>query len=676
MHVAPMMREREAATPDNFRLANCIRALTIDGVEAAKSGHPGAPLGMADAATVLFSKHLKFDASRPDWPDRDRFVLSNGHASLLLYALLYLTGYRDMPLEQLKAFRQWGSRAAGHPEYGHARGIETTTGPLGQGLAGAVGMAMAERRLADEFGSDLVDHHTFVFTGDGCLEEGIGQEAISLAGHLGLGKLILLYDDNGITIDGETSVSFSENIPVRFAACGWHVQSCDGHDAEALDAAITAAKAEIARPSLIAMKTVIGFGSPNKAGKESCHGAPLGAEEAAATKAALGWEGAPFEIPIDLLHRWRTIGGHGATERKGWEERLAATPAATRSEFVRRMNRELPSGYPAAIAALKVQLFQKPLKVATRKASQVALEVITAAVPEMIGGSADLTGSNLTRVLAVDSQFTRATSGRYIGYGVREFAMGAAMNGMSVHGGLIPYGGTFLVFSDYARGAIRLSALMGVGTIFVMTHDSIGLGEDGPTHQPVEHLASLRAIPNLLVFRPGDVVETVECWDIALRNRTRPSLMALSRQATPQLRDGSGESTSDNLTARGAYVVRSFGGERDLTLLATGTEAALAISAAEDLHGQGYSVAVVSMPCWELFEEQPLAYRQSVLGAAPRIAVEAAGKFGWTRYVDSEDDVIGLDGFGASAPAERLYAEFGITKEAIVARARMLLGKG
>ncbi len=675
MNVDTLVRER-AAAPDTFHLANCIRALAIDGVEAAKSGHPGAPLGMADAATVLFSRHLKFDASRPDWPDRDRLVLSNGHASMLLYALLYLTGYQDMPLDQLKAFRQWGSRAAGHPEYGHARGIETTTGPLGQGLAGAVGMAIAERRLADEFGADLVDHHTYVFTGDGCLEEGIGQEAISLAGHLGLGKLVLLYDDNGITIDGATSISFSEDVPARFAACGWHVQSCNGHDAEALDAAIAAAKAETARPSLIAMKTVIGFGSPNKAGRESSHGAPLGTEEAAATKAALGWEGAPFEIPADLLEQWRAIGARGAAARRAWEERLAAAPAAARSEFVRRMAGELPSGYSDAVAALKAQLYRKPLKVATRKASQIALEAITVAVPEMVGGSADLTGSNLTRVAAVDSQFTRANSGRYIGYGVREFAMSAAMNGMSVHGGLIPYGGTFLVFSDYARGAIRLSALMGIGTIYVMTHDSIGLGEDGPTHQPIEHLASLRAIPNLLVFRPADVVETLECWDVALRNRTRPSLLALSRQAVPQLRDGSGESTGDNITAQGAYLVRSFGGERDLTLLATGTEVSLAISAAEDLHGQGLSVAVISMPCWELFEEQSLAYRQSVLGTAPRIAVEAAGKFGWTRYVDSEDDVIGLDSFGASAPAERLYSEFGITQEAIVARARALLDGG
>ncbi len=673
MIVDPMVRERPAAALETFQLANCVRALAIDAVEAAKSGHPGAPLGMADAATVLFSKHLKFDASHPEWPDRDRLVLSNGHASMLLYALLYLTGYEDMTLDQIRTFRQWRSRAAGHPEFGHARGIETTSGPLGQGLAGAVGMAIAERRLADEFGADLVDHHTYVFTGDGCLEEGIGQEAISLAGHLGLGKLILLYDDNGITIDGATSISFSEDVPARFAACGWHVQTCDGHDAEALDAAITTAKAEAARPSLIAMKTVIGFGSPNKAGKELCHGAPLGAEEAAATKAALGWQGAPFEIPAELLDRWQAIGKRGAASRKAWEERLAAKPTATRSEFVRRMSRELPLDYPSAVATLKALLFAKPLNVATRKASQIALETIAAAVPEMIGGSADLTGSNLTRVAAVDSQFTRQTSGRYIGYGVREFAMSAAMNGMSVHGGVIPYGGTFLVFSDYARGAIRLSALMGVGTIYVMTHDSIGLGEDGPTHQPVEHLASLRAIPNLLVLRPADVVETLECWDIALCNRTRPSLLALSRQAAPQLRDGSGESVGDNLAARGAYLVRSFGGERDLTLLATGTEVSLAISAAEDLHRQGHSVAVVSMPCWELFEEQSPTYRQDVLGMAPRIAVEAAGKFGWTRYVDSEDDVIGLDGFGASAPAERLYAEFGITREAIVARARILL---
>lgn len=672
---AQWIMEKATHAPIDFQLANCIRALAIDAVEAANSGHPGAPLGMADAATVLFARHLKFDAANPDWPDRDRFVLSNGHASALLYALLYLTGYRDMTIEEIKAFRQWGSKAAGHPEYGHAKGIETTTGPLGQGIAGAVGMAMAERRLADEFGTKLVDHHTFVLCGDGCLEEGISQEAVSLAGHLGLGKLIVLYDDNGITIDGSTTVSFSEDVPARFRACGWHVQTCDGHNTSALDQAITAAKAATTRPSLIAMRTVIGFGSPNKAGKESSHGSPLGAAEAAATKVALGWTAAPFEIPAELLARWREIGTQGVTARKAWQERLATQPAALRAEFERRMSGALPADYAGAVEALKRNLFDKPQKVATRRASQIALETITAAVPDMIGGSADLTGSNLTRVKAVDSQFTRSQSGRYVGYGVREFAMSAIMNGMTVHGGFIPYGGTFLVFSDYARGAIRLSALMRIGTIYVMTHDSIGLGEDGPTHQPVEHLASLRALPRLLVFRPGDVVETLECWDVAVRNRNRPSLLALSRQAVPQLR-GKEEDPTENRASLGAYVIRRFGGEkRDVTLLATGTEVSLAIEAAEALAKDGLAVAVVSMPCWELFEEQPKAYRQSVLGSAPRIAIEAAGKFGWTRYVASEEDVIGLDDFGASAPAERLYAEFGITCDAIVAKAKALTGR-
>lgn len=659
-------------TADIRNLANCIRALAIDGVEAANSGHPGAPLGMADAATVLFANHLKFDASRPDWPDRDRFVLSNGHASMLLYALLHLTGYADMTLDQLKSFRQLGSRAAGHPEYGHAKGIETTTGPLGQGIAGAVGMAMAERRLADEFGSDVVDHYTYVFVGDGCLEEGVGHEAVSLAGHLGLGKLIVLYDDNGITIDGPTSVSFSEDVRARFTACGWYVQSCDGHAADAVDAAIAAARKETGRPSLIALRTVIGYGSPNKAGKESSHGSPLGAKEAAATKAALHWTSGPFEIPENLLVRWREIGARGAKARLAWEERLAFLPGEAREEFLRRDRRALPANYAAAVGELKAKLFAEPQKVATRRASQIALEVLTAAVPEMIGGSADLTGSNLTRVPAVDSQFTRGASGRYVGYGVREFAMSAAMNGMSVHGGLIPYGGTFLVFSDYARGAIRLSALMGVGTIYVMTHDSIGLGEDGPTHQPVEHLASLRAIPNLMVFRPADAVETLECWDIAVRNRNRPSLLALSRQAVPQLRE-KGEPVAENRAERGAYVIRSYGNRRDVTILATGTEVALAVEAAETLHADGVAVAVVSMPSWELFAAQPKAYRAEVLGSAPRLAVEAAGKFGWTRYVDSEADVIGLEGFGASGPAEQLYVKFGITRLAIVDKAKELI---
>jgi transketolase len=665
----PAIAAKADLDPQNFALANCIRALTIDAVNAANSGHPGAPMGMADAATVLFRNHLKFDAANPDWPDRDRFVLSNGHASMLLYSLLHLTGYQDMTLDQIRNFRQWGAITAGHPEYGHAKGVETTTGPLGQGLATAVGMALAERALAGEFGNDLVDHRTWVMLGDGCLQEGIGQEAISLAGHLGLGKLIVLYDDNSITIDGPTSVSFSEDIPARFKACGWHVQSCDGHDGRALDAAMEAAKAETGKPSLIAMKTIIGFGSPNRAGSYSVHGSPLGKDEGGLTREALGWSHDAFVIPDDLAAEWREIGARGAADREAWEARLAAS--ANGAALTQRLSGDLPEGYDAAVSAAREALFAAPKKAATRKASQMALEALTPAVPAMIGGSADLTGSNLTRVKAVDTQYTREAPGRYIGYGVREFGMAAAMNGLNLHGGVIAYGGTFLVFSDYARNAIRLSALMGVGTIYVMTHDSIGLGEDGPTHQPVEHLASLRAIPGLTVLRPADTVETLEAWDIAIRNRNVPSLLALSRQDVPQLRTEAG---SENLTAKGAYVIRQFSEGRDVTLIATGTEVAIAVEAAEALAAEGMAVAVVSMPSWELFEAQDADYRAMVLGTAPRIAVEAAGKFGWTRYVATEDDVIGMTGFGASAPIDRLYQEFGITPEAIIARARLVTG--
>nr|WP_244562570.1 transketolase [Ensifer aridi] len=665
-----LVAEKAKIDPENFALANCIRALAIDAVEAAKSGHPGAPMGMADAATVLFRKHLRFDASAPDWPNRDRFVLSNGHASMLLYSLLHLTCYEDMTIEEIRNFRQWGSITAGHPEYGHAKGVETTTGPLGQGIATAVGMALAEKRLAAEFGNDLVNHRTYVFVGDGCLQEGIGQEAISLAGHLGLGKLIVIYDDNQITIDGPTSISFSEDIPARFAACGWHVQSCDGHDSHALDAALQKAKAETSKPSLIAAKTVIGFGSPNKAGTYAVHGSPLGSAEAATTKEVIGWRESPFEIPESLANQWRAVGQRGREERQAWEELLHSKPHDLKSEFTRRVEGRLPQDFDSAIEKARADLFAEPKKAATRKASQMALEALAGSVPEMIGGSADLTGSNLTRVKAVDTQYTREAAGRYIGYGVREFAMAAAMNGLCVHGGLIPYGGTFLMFSDYARNAIRLSALMKLGVIYVMTHDSIGLGEDGPTHQPVEHLASLRAIPGLNVMRPADTVETLEAWEIAIRNRHVPTLLALSRQDVPQLRL---DAANENLSARGAYVIRHFGKGRDVTIIATGTEVALAVEASEELHRQGYSVAVVSMPSWQLFDQMPRAYQAEVLGSAPRLGVEAAGKFGWTRYVASEDDVIGMSGFGASAPAERLYAEFGITKDAIVARAKAVM---
>ncbi|MBB2842005.1 UNVERIFIED_ORG: transketolase [Rhizobium etli] len=647
-------------------LATAIRVLSIDGVEAAKSGHPGMPMGMADAAAVLFDRHLKFDASEPGWPDRDRFVLSNGHGSMLLYSLLHLTGYKDLPIEEIRNFRQWGSKTPGHPEYGHTAGVETTTGPLGQGIASAVGMAIAERRLATEFGTALVDHHTYVFCGDGCLMEGVGQEAASLAGHLQLGKLIVLYDDNSITIDGSTAIAFSEDVLARFDAYGWHTQRVDGHDPDAIDAAISKAKAETSRPSLIALKTIIGYGSPAKAGTSSAHGAPLGASEAAATKEVYGWTTNSFEIPAPIQERWREIGAKGAKARGEWQARLEAADAGVKNEFQRRVAGSLPAQYAEAINAAKTRLLDKPQSVATRKASQIALETLTELLPEMIGGSADLTHSNLTRVPAVDSDFTATASGRYVSYGVREFAMAAAMNGMAAHGGVIPYGGTFLVFSDYCRNAIRVAALMGVRSIFVMTHDSIGLGEDGPTHQPVEHLASLRAMPNLHVFRPADTIETLECWDLAITSKNTPSVLALSRQNVPQLRS---ERDDINRCARGAYVLREASTQRAVTLIATGTDVALAIQAAEELEARNIPAAVVSMPSWDLFERQTRQYRNAVLGDAPRIAVEALSKFGWTRYVDSEDDVIGMSGFGASAPAETLYEKFGITQDAIVARA-------
>lgn len=647
-------------------LANAIRVLSIDAVEAANSGHPGMPMGMADAAAVLFSKHLKFDASNPGWSDRDRFVLSNGHGSMLLYSVLYLAGYEGMSLDEIQNFRQWGSKTPGHPEYGHTAGVETTTGPLGQGIASAVGMAIAERRLADEFGPQLVDHHTYVFCGDGCLMEGVGQEAASLAGHLKLGKLIVLYDDNAITIDGSTDIAFSEDVLARFEAYGWQTQRVDGHDETAIDSAIALARDDISRPSLIALKTVIGYGSPAKAGKSSSHGAPLGASEAAATKAIYGWTAAPFEVPEPILKAWRAIGSSGAAARRQWEARLAGAESKLKAEFERRMSGVLPSEYPRVVQTARLKLLDKPQTVATRKASQIALETLTEFLPEMIGGSADLTHSNLTRVPAVDSDFTATGTGRYISYGVREFAMAAAMNGIAVHGGFIPYGGTFLVFSDYCRNAIRVAALMGVRSIFVLTHDSIGLGEDGPTHQPVEHVASLRAMPNLHVFRPADTIETLECWDVALNSQRTPSVLALSRQNVPQLRT---ERDSVNFSARGAYVLRHASRRRAVTLIATGTEVSLAVKAAEELETRGIPTAVVSMPSWDLFDAQPKDYREEVLGSAPRIAIEALSKFGWTKYVASEDDVIGMSGFGASAPAEVLYERFGITQAAIVALA-------
>jgi len=653
------------------RMAHAIRGLAIDAVEAAGHGHPGAAMGMADIATALYARHLRFDASAPDWNDRDRLVLSNGHASILLYSLLYLTGVPGMTLDQIKAFRRSGSLTPGHPEVGHTPGVEVTTGPLGQGLGMAVGLALAERRLREEFGEDICNHRTWVFAGDGCLMEGIGQEAASLAGHLGLGHLNVLYDCNSITIDGATSLSFTENTRAKFAAMGWHVLEACGHTPSEIDDALAAARAETARPTLVIFRTIIGYGAPTKAGTSGVHGSKLGAAEAAAAKAALELPEAPFEIAADVLDAWRDIGSAGRPAREAWQSRLDELSPDYARAYGRRMSAIMPADLPAVIAKTKADLVAAPVTLATRKASQMVLEVLTAYLPEMIGGSADLTGSNLTRTTATTPAFSRDGSGRYVNYGVREFAMAAAMNGLALHGGFLPYGGTLLVFSDYMRNAIRLSALMGARVCFVMTHDSIGLGEDGPTHQPVEHLASLRAIPGLHVFRPADAVETLEAYEVALSLKA-PSLFAFSRQETPQVRTRAGTA---NLTAQGGYVLHEPDGQRDITLIATGTEVAIALNAAQLLRADNIRAAVVSLPCWSLFDAQPYNHRADVLGTAPRLAIEAASPFGWTRYVGSEDHVIGVDRFGASASAEQLYEDFGLTPKAIAAKAKALLGR-
>ena len=659
-----------AQEPSLRELANCVRMLAADAVERANSGHPGMPLGMADAAAVLFTKFLKYDASAPSWPDRDRFILSNGHGSMLQYALLHLTGYAAMDLEQLRQFRQLGSRTPGHPEYGDTPGVEVTTGPLGQGLGAAVGMALAERLLAHEYGEDLVDHRTWVFAGDGCLMEGVGQEAVSLAGHLGLGKLIVVFDDNDITIDGATDLSRSEDICAKVAACGWRVLKADGHDAVSIDKAFAAAVKPGEQPVFIDLKTIIGYGAPAKQGTGGVHGAPLGTEELAALRAELGWEHEPFVIPPALLAAWRAAGSRGATARADWEQRRDALDADGRQEFERRLSGALPQGLEKKAQQRCQALAAEPQKIATRKASQAALDFLVAELPELVGGSADLTGSNLTQVQGMEA-CGRTGGGRYVHYGVREFAMAAALNGLALHGGVIPYGGTFLVFSDYARNAMRLAAMMGLRVVYVLTHDSIGLGEDGPTHQPVEHLASLRAVPGLRVMRPADPVETFECWLLALEADAGPTVLALSRQGVPQVRT---EDAEGNRCSRGAYVLREADGARDLTMLATGAEVAIALAAAEELDQEGIAAAVVSMPCWELFEEQEQQYRQDVLGTAPRLAIEAACKFGWTRYVASEDDVIGLDGFGVSAPAADAFKHLGITQAQLVELGRRRAG--
>jgi transketolase len=639
-----------------LKLANAIRALAMDAVEAANSGHPGMPMGMADVATVLFSKYLKFDAKAPKWADRDRFVLSAGHGSMLVYATLYLTGYDAPTIEDIRNFRQIGSPCAGHPENFELAGIETTTGPLGQGFATAVGMAVAERHLNAVFGDALVDHHTWVIAGDGCLMEGINHEAVGLAGHLGLGRLIVLWDDNQITIDGATSLSTSEDIPARYRASGWHVESCDGHDPVDIARAFDAAIAD-PRPTLVACRTIIGKGAPNKQGTSATHGAALGAIEIAAARETLEWPDAPFVIPADILQEWRSFGDRGAEARIAWEARLAAD--ANAAEFTRRMKGDI-AGAPA-IQAYMADLLAKPANVATRKSSEMALGAITEAMPETIGGSADLTGSNNTKTSSTKPLTKSDYSGRYIYYGIREFGMAAAMNGMALHGGIIPYGGTFLVFSDYCRGAIRLSALQQTRVIYVMTHDSIGLGEDGPTHQPVEHVMSLRLIPNLHVYRPCDAIEVAECWALALARTDGPSLLALSRQNLPQVR----VDITENLSAKGGYQLRSANAARRVILLATGSEVALAIDVADRLEEHGIGADVVSLPSWENFQAQSQAYRDEVLPAGPlRVSIEAGTTFGWERYV--HDGLrFGVDGFGASAPIEDLYKHFGLTADAI-----------
>ena len=637
-------------------MANAIRALSMDAVQAANSGHPGMPMGMADVATVLYAQFLKFDPVAPKWPDRDRFVLSAGHGSMLIYSLLHLTGYAAPTMADIRNFRQLHSPCAGHPENIELEGVECTTGPLGQGLAMAVGMALAERHLNATFGDALVDHRTWVIAGDGCLMEGVNHEAIGLAGHLKLGRLNVLWDDNRITIDGDTDLSTSEDIAARYAATGWHVTTCDGHDHADIARALAEAAAD-PRPSLVACRTVIGKGAPNKQGTHNVHGSPLGADEVAATRAALGWTSAPSEIPAEILADWRTLGAKGAAARADWEKRIATDPQG--KEFARRMAGKLPE-MDESNAAFSAWLGQSQ-KVATRKASELALEVLTAAVPEMVGGSADLTGSNNTKTKSTGPLSADDYAGRYVYYGIREFGMATAMNGMALHGGVIPYGGTFLVFSDYCRNAIRLSALQQQRVIYVLTHDSIGLGEDGPTHQPVEHVMSMRLIPNLNVFRPADVIETAECWNIALQSEATPSVLALTRQNLPQLR-----SEGEMLSAKGAYRLRAAGAARKVVLVATGSEVELACNVREALEAKGIGADVVSMPCMELFDAQDAAYQADILPAdALLVSIEAGVTWGWQKYV-RDGLTIGIDSFGASAPAEVLFPHFGFSVEAIV----------
>ncbi len=648
-------------------MANAIRALSMDAVQAANSGHPGMPMGMADVATVLFSDFLKFDPKAPKWADRDRFVLSAGHGSMLIYALLHLTGYERPTLQDIKDFRQLSSPCAGHPENFKLEGVEATTGPLGQGFAMAVGMAIAERHLNAHFGDDLVDHKTWVIAGDGCLMEAINHEAVGLGGHLGLGRLNVLWDDNGITIDGGTELSTSEDIPARYRASGWHVVSCDGHDFDDIRRALKEAEAD-PRPSLVACKTVIGYGAPTKQGTAATHGAPLGNEEIAGTRAALGWDYEPFVVPDDVRAAWLALGEKGAAAHESWNARLSGH--GDKAELERRMSGDLPDG--SAMQDYLEELAKDQPKVATRKASEMALGAITAALPEMIGGSADLTGSNNTKTPSTKPLTKDDYSGRYIYYGIREFGMAAAMNGMALHGGIIPYGGTFLVFTDYCRGAMRLSAIQNTRAIYVMTHDSIGLGEDGPTHQPIEHVQSLRAMPNMHVFRPADAIETAECWALAIKRSEGPSTLALTRQGLPPLR----HDVSVNLCEKGAYSIKPAENEKRVVLVATGSEVSLAMDVATQLEANGVGAEVVSMPCTELFDAQPDDYKSELLGDSGilRVSIEAGTTFGWERYTGLDGLRFGIDSFGASAPINDLFEHFGLTADAITPQILTKLG--
>ena len=668
-----LMQEQALQEATHDDMANAIRALAMDAVQKADSGHPGMPMGMADVATVLFTRFLKFDAEHPDWPDRDRFVLSAGHGSMLLYALMYLTGYRVMDIEQLKNFRQLGSRTPGHPENFVTEGIETTTGPLGQGLGNAVGLALAERLLHHRYGDDIVSHYTYAIAGDGCLMEGISQEAISLAGHQKLGRLIVLFDDNQISIDGPTSLSVSDDQIERFQASGWHTGRVDGHDPEAIALAIENARGVTDRPSMIACRTIIGYGAPSKAGTAATHGSPLGADEISGARDRLRWAHEPFHVPQTVLARWRSAGVRHRRAYDAWMSAATRLDAPARTRLTDPIDADIAANIRAAIAAVKSDFTREGVTLATRQSSQKVLEKLVPVVPGLIGGSADLTGSNGTLTKLHSMVKPPEFAGNYIYYGVREHGMAAAMNGLSLHGGFVPYGGTFLVFSDYCRPSIRLSALMGRRVVYVMTHDSIGLGEDGPTHQPVEHLAALRAIPNLNVFRPADSVECAECWEVALSTPSTPSILALSRQGLPLLRT---VDSAENLSGKGAYVLSEPDGARDVTLIGTGSELMLAVEAAKALAGDGIKAGVVSMPCWELFETQNEEYRNTVLGTAPRVAVEAGIEFGWHQWLGSSGIFVGMHGFGASAPAQDLYKHFGITADAVAAAAREMSGKG